>query len=100
FSVGIGETFGIMGRNGCGKSTLLKILAGIYQADAGRAIVRGAVTPVLELGVGWHPDLDAIDNVYLIGAVLGLGAAEVRTQLADILACAEVERFANQKLKH
>ena len=57
-----------MGRNGSGKSTLLKILCGIYPPDAGRVVRRvRAITPILELGVGWNPELDAIDNIFLIG---------------------------------
>jgi len=70
FTVDAGERLGIMGRNGCGKSTLLKILVGIYRADGGRVTVRAPVTPILELGVGWNPQLDAIDNIYLVGAGL------------------------------
>src|SRR5262245_6149654 len=65
FTVRPGETFGIMGRNGSGKSTLLKILAGIYQPDHGRVTTHASVTPILELGVGWNPELDAIDNIFL-----------------------------------
>src|SRR5262245_2908455 len=53
-----GEALGIMGRNGCGKSTLLKILSGIYPPDRGSVVVRVSLTPILELGVGWNPDLD------------------------------------------
>src|SRR5689334_20990685 len=78
FAVEPGETFGIMGRNGSGKSTLLKIICGIYPPDRGRVIARGTVTPILELGVGWNTELDAIDNVYLIGSVMGLSLAEIR----------------------
>lgn len=100
FSVDAGETFGIMGRNGSGKSTLLKILSGIYAADAGSVIARGAVTPILELGVGWNPELDAIDNIMLIGSVMGLSLAELRRQTESILAFAELERFAHLKLQH
>jgi ABC-type polysaccharide/polyol phosphate transport system ATPase subunit len=100
FEVRAGETLGIMGRNGSGKSTLLKILCGIYPPDAGRVEVRAAVTPVLELGVGWNPELDAIDNVFLIGAVMGLSLAEIRASMTDILAFAELEPFARLKLKH
>ena len=70
-----GETLGIMGRNGCGKSTLLKILCGIYHARRGPVTVRAPITPILELGVGWNPELDAIDNVCLIGGVMGLTLA-------------------------
>lgn len=100
FSVAPGEAVGIMGRNGCGKSTLLKIVCGIYGPDSGRVTVRAPVTPILELGVGWHPELDAVDNVYLIGSVMGLTLAQIRRRMEAILAFAELERFANLKLKH
>ena len=99
-SVKQGESLGVMGRNGCGKSTLLKILCGVYAADSGRVTVRGALTPILELGVGWNPELDAIDNVCLVGAVMGLTLQDVRRRMDEILAFAELERFANLKLKH
>ena len=100
FEVRRGEAVGIMGRNGCGKSTLLKIICGVYQADGGRVIRRAAITPILELGVGWHPELDAIDNICLIGSVMGLSLPEIRERMDKILAFAELERFANLKLKH
>ena len=95
-----GETLGIMGRNGSGKSTLLKVLAGIYAPDAGTVDRRAPITPILELGVGWNPELDAVDNVYLIGAVMGMSLAKIRAALGSILAFAEVERFAKLKLQH
>src|SRR5262245_32953202 len=95
-----GESLGVMGRNGCGKSTLLKILCGVYAADSGRVTVRGALTPILELGVGWNPELDAIDNICLVGAVMGLTLQDLRRRMDEILAFAELERFANLKLKH
>lgn len=90
----------ILGPSGCGKSTLLRILCGIYPADQGRVTVNGTLTPVLELGVGWNPELDAIDNIELIGAVLGLPLDDIRRQTHEILAFAELERFANLKLMH
>ena len=95
-----GETLGIMGRNGCGKSTLLKVLCGVYPPDSGRVTSTSDVTPILELGVGWNPELDAIDNVYLLGAVLGLSLREIRGSLDEILAFAELERFAGLRLKY
>jgi len=95
-----GETLGIMGRNGCGKSTLLKILCGIYTPDAGEVRVHAGLTPILELGVGWNPELDAIDNIFLIGSVMGLSLRAVEASLNEILAFAEVERFARLKVKH
>lgn len=100
FELREGETLGIMGRNGCGKSTLLKILCGIYMPDGGEVRVHAGLTPILELGVGWNPELDAIDNIFLIGSVMGLSPRAVEASLNEILAFAEVERFARLKVKH
>jgi ABC-type polysaccharide/polyol phosphate transport system ATPase subunit len=100
FELRRGETLGIMGRNGSGKSTLLRLLCGIYRPDAGEVRRHAGITPILELGVGWNPELDAIDNVYLLGTILGLSLSEVARALDDILAFAELERFARLKLKH
>jgi ABC-2 type transport system ATP-binding protein len=100
FEVNRGETLGIMGRNGSGKSTLLRILCGIYAPDRGRVTVRAEVTPILELGIGWNPELDAIDNVYVAGALMGLSLGEIRDALDDIIGFAGLERFATLKLKH
>lgn len=96
-----GETLGIMGRNGCGKSTLLKVFCGVYPADSGRVVSDNCgITPVLELGVGWNPELDAVDNVYLVGSVMGLSLTEIANGLDEILAFAELERFAGLQLKY
>jgi ABC-type polysaccharide/polyol phosphate transport system ATPase subunit len=95
-----GETLGIMGRNGSGKSTLLKIVSGIYPVDNGLLVVRAPVTPILELGVGWNPDLDAVDNIYLLGSVMGLALAELKRAIPEILAFADLERFASLELRH
>jgi len=100
FEVKAGETVGIMGRNGSGKSTLLKIIAGIYPPDQGTVHLGGSVTPILELGVGWNPALDAIDNIYLLGSVMGLSLGEIRAGLDEILEFAELVPFANLKLMH
>src|SRR5256885_13456203 len=78
FDVREDEALGIMGRNGSGKSTLLKVLCGVYLPDSGRVTTRTPMTPILELGVGWNPELDAIDNVLLIGSVMGLPLAAIR----------------------
>jgi ABC-type polysaccharide/polyol phosphate transport system ATPase subunit len=100
FTVRTGEVLGVMGRNGSGKSTLLRLLTGIYRPDGGRVVRRAAITPILELGIGWNGELDAIDNVYLIGSVMGLTLAEIRSAMDGILAFAGVEDFANLKLQH
>ena len=100
FDLRQGETLGIMGRNGSGKSTLLRLLCGIYAPDSGDIRRHAGTTPILELGVGWNVELDAVDNVYLMGTVLGLSLRDVTKSLDAILAFAELERFARLKLKH
>ncbi len=100
FEVRRGESVAIMGRNGSGKSTLLKLLCGIYVPDRGRVAVGAPITPILELGVGWNPDLDAIDNILLLGTVMGMTLGEARRATEEILAFAELEGFANLELRH
>jgi ABC-2 type transport system ATP-binding protein len=100
FTIESGEFFGVVGRNGSGKSTLLKIVSGIYPADTGRVDVRAPVTPILELGVGWNPDLDAIDNIELLGTVMGMTLKELRAASREILEFAELEKFAHLELRH
>ena len=100
FRVARGETLGIMGRNGSGKSTLLKILCRIYEPDRGAVVVRAPVTPILELGVGWNPELDAVDNTLLLGTVMGMSLKEAKASVDEILAFAGLERFARLALKH
>jgi ABC-type polysaccharide/polyol phosphate transport system ATPase subunit len=100
FEVAAGEVFGIMGRNGCGKSTLLKIIAGIYQADRGTVRLNAPITPILELGVGWNTELNAIDNILLIGTVMGLTLKELKAATGQILEFAGLERFAQLEVKH
>jgi ABC-2 type transport system ATP-binding protein len=95
-----GEALGVMGANGCGKSTLLKLLCGIYIPDQGTITTNAAITPILDLGVGWNPELDAVDNVYLIGALLGLSLQEISRSLDAILDFAELRQFARMHLKH
>ena len=99
-TLGRGESLGVMGANGCGKSTLLKILCGIYVPDSGRVVTHVHVTPILELGVGWNPELDAIDNIYLMGTLMGLTLSEVRCSVDEILEFAELRPFARMHLKH
>lgn len=100
FEVANGEFFGIVGRNGSGKSTLLKLLAGIYAADSGDIQVNGKLTPFIELGVGFSPELTGRENVYLNGALLGFSRKEMSDMYEDIVSFAEIERFMDQKLKN
>jgi ABC-type polysaccharide/polyol phosphate transport system ATPase subunit len=100
FSVDEGEFFGIVGANGSGKSTLLKIIAGIYRQDTGSVVVNGQLSPFIELGVGFNPELNARDNVRINGTLLGLSKRELEERFDDIIAFAELERFVDQKLKN
>lgn len=100
FEVKKGEFFGIIGRNGSGKSTLLKILAGIYCADKGKVMVNGRISPFLELGIGFNPELSGRDNVFLNGTVLGLSEKQIREKFDAIVAFSELERFIDQKVKN
>jgi ABC-type polysaccharide/polyol phosphate transport system ATPase subunit len=95
-----GEFFGIIGRNGSGKSTLLKCLAGIYDTDAGELHVNGRLSPFIELGVGFNPDLTARDNVILNAIMLGLSRKEARARFDDVIAFAELEDFLDMRLKN
>jgi ABC-type polysaccharide/polyol phosphate transport system ATPase subunit len=100
FEVKKGEFFGIIGRNGSGKSTLLKILAGIYQADGGKVHIDGRISPFLELGIGFNPELSGRDNIYLNATVLGLTKKQIDKKFDSIVAFSELERFIDQKLKN
>lgn len=100
FEVKEGEFFGIVGRNGSGKSTLLKLLAGVYTPTSGAVKVNDKLTPFIELGVGFNPELTGRDNVYLNGALLGFSTKEMAAMYEDIIEFAELEKFMDQKLKN
>lgn len=100
FEIKKGEFFGIVGKNGGGKSTLLKIISGIYTPTAGSIVVNGSLTPFIELGVGFNPDLTGRENVYLNGALLGFNRKQMEAMFDDIVHFAELERFMDQKLKN
>ena len=100
FEVLQGEFFGIVGRNGSGKSTLLKCMAGIYRADSGTIELAGRLSPFIELGVGFNPDLPARDNVTINAVMMGMTQREARTRFDEIMAFGELEGFADTKLKN
>jgi len=99
FAVERGEFFGIAGRNGSGKSTLLKCVAGIYRAD-GDIWCRGRISTLIELGVGFNPDMVARDNVVINGIMLGLTPKEARRRYDSVMEFAELEEFKDLKLKN
>jgi len=95
-----GEVVGVIGRNGAGKSTLLKILSRITDPTTGRAVIRGRVASLLEVGTGFHPELSGRENIYLNGAILGMSRSEITRKFDEIVAFAEVERFLDTQVKH
>ena len=100
FDVQAGESIGIIGRNGAGKSTLLKILSRITPPTKGKAILRGRMASLLEVGTGFHPELTGRENVYFNASILGLRKAEVVKKFDEIVAFSGVEQFIDTPLKH
>lgn len=95
-----GESLGVIGENGSGKSTLLKIIANIIRPNKGEVITNGKIAPILELGVGFHPELTVKENSLVYGSILGLKNKDVENRLDSILQFAELERFRDAKLKN
>ena len=100
FKVEKGEAIGIIGENGCGKSTLLKVIAHIFRPTKGSVKINGKITPFLELGVGFQPDLTAKENIYIYGAIMGLSDREIDARLEEILDFSGLKRFEDTKLKN
>ena len=100
FSVGQGEIVGIIGKNGAGKSTLLKILSRVTEPTQGKAVLRGRVSSLLEVGTGFHPDLTGRQNAYLNGAILGMRKKEIDRRFDAIVSFAEIEKFIDTPVKH
>jgi lipopolysaccharide transport system ATP-binding protein len=99
FEVRPGEVVGIIGRNGAGKSTLLKILSRIVEPSSGRAVVRGRMGSLLEVGTGFHPELTGRENVFLNGSILGMSRGEIERKFDEIVAFAEIEQFLDTPVK-
>lgn len=99
FEIKQGDRVGIIGRNGAGKSTLLKILSRITEPTTGRISIKGRVASLLEVGTGFHPELTGRENIYLNGAILGMGKTEISRKFDEIVAFAEVEKFLDTPVK-
>src|SRR5260221_947751 len=99
FTIGDAEVVGLIGKNGAGKSTLLKILSRITEPTSGEVQLYGKVASLLEVGIGFHPELTGRENVYLNGAILGMSRAEIRRKFDDIVQFAEIERFLDTPVK-
>ncbi|MDD2308773.1 MAG: polysaccharide ABC transporter ATP-binding protein [Desulfuromonadaceae bacterium] len=99
FEVKQGDRVGIIGRNGAGKSTLLKILSRITEPTTGSIRIKGRVASLLEVGTGFHPELTGRENIFLNGAILGMGRAEIRKKFDEIVDFAEIEKFLDTPVK-
>ena len=99
FSIGHGETYGVIGRNGSGKSTVLKLIAGVTAPSEGEVRVRGSVSPLIELGAGFHPDLTGRENIDLNAIILGMSRKEIRERFDEIVEFAELWDFIDTPVK-
>lgn len=100
FSAEKGKTIGVIGPNGAGKSTLLKILAGIVIPSSGKVILRGTVGSLLDVGIGFHPELSGRENIFFSAATLGLKKAFVAEKFNDIVAFSEIGKFLDTPVKY
>lgn len=100
FKVHTGEVVGIVGKNGSGKSTLLKILARITHPTTGRIELHGRTAALLEVGTGFHSELNGRENIFLNGAILGMSRSEIKLKYDEIVAFSEVESFLEMPVKH
>lgn len=99
FSIYPGESVGVIGRNGSGKSTALKLMAGVTAPSEGKVLVRGRVSPLIELGAGFHPDLTGKENIFLNASILGMSDKQTRAVYSDIVAFAELWDFMDTPVK-
>jgi lipopolysaccharide transport system ATP-binding protein len=94
-----GERLAIIGRNGAGKSTMLKLLSRVVEPTSGRVALRGRLASLLEVGTGFHPELTGRENIYLNGAILGMGRREIDRKFDEIVSFADVEQFLDTPVK-
>lgn len=100
FNVMKGELLGIIGLNGSGKTTLLRTIAGIYMPDSGKITVSGKVAPLIQIGVGFHNELTASENIVISGMLYGLSKRDIQKKIKPIIEFAELEDFVDMQLKH
>ena len=99
FGIEQGEAIGLIGENGCGKSTTLRLLSRILYPDRGAITVNGRVSCLIELGAGFHPDMNGIENIYLNAAMFGIGRRETARRLDEIIAFSELGSFIENPIR-
>ena len=95
-----GEIFGILGRNGAGKSTLLKVISRVLIPGEGRVWIKGNVSPLLQLGAGFHPELTGRENIYLNATLLGHTRKEIDSKIDEIIDFAEIGDFIKAPIRN
>lgn len=99
FTVQAGEAVGIIGQNGAGKSTLLKIITGTLKASSGHVEVQGKIAAILELGMGFHPDLSGRQNAYHAASLLGYTNEQINAVIEQIKEFAEIGDYFDQAVR-
>ena len=100
FSVKRGEVLGLIGFNGGGKSTMLKMIAGVLKPTTGSVEVRGTMSPMIELGAGFDPDLTARENIYLNGSILGYSKDFMDSVFDEVVDFSELHDFLDTPVKN
>lgn len=100
FEVKKGEVIGLIGSNGAGKSTLLKVVSGVMKPTSGKLEVNGVVSPMIELGAGFDPELTARENIYLNGAVLGYTKEFLDEKFDEIVDFSELRDFLDVPVRN
>lgn len=100
FTIEQGEALGLLGHNGSGKSTLLQIIAGILQPTKGSVIAHGRIAPLIQLGVGFNPELTGYENIFLNASLYGFLNKEIKPRVHDIVEFSELDHFIDTPLKH